>query len=246
MERACFGQPGGKLVTVAEFLGEATRDYKLRGIYPYCPACEEIVEIYGAHSTTVQQRFDHHDAPPNADPADDCSLANRGDARFKYLTPTDWDFPAGEALRREFLEDDNLKRAYSFCHFFCGKGNLPGDVFRLLLRRADKKNIWCYAGIHLWVVPYILLTLGDFRAVSEKTKREYGFHFIFEKPRGGVVDDLWLDSSQCRLMKVFSGSNELMKGRENPCGLSEEKFLEISGDTSWLKDAFLRSLKPVA
>lgn len=96
------------------------------------------------------------------------------------------------------------------------------------------------------MIPYILLTLGDFRVVSEKNVREYGFHFVFDKPRGGTVDDLWLAPHRCQLLKVFTGSNERMRWPEIPCLLSEDQFLKIAGDASWISGALLRALKNAA
>lgn len=207
MERACYQRPGGPLVTVEQFLGRAGRDYKARGIHPYCPACQERVAPYGAHSVEVTSRFDHSDRPAGLDPADDCPLANRNDPRFRWLVPADWDFDAGVRLRAAFFEDENLKTAYPFSLHLCGRGNLSADQFKTLVRRADRKNIWCYAGMQLWIIPYILLTLGDFNAISRRTNRPYGFHFVLNKPRRGTVESLWLTPAECQLVKLFSSNN---------------------------------------
>lgn len=141
MERACYGHHGGKLVTVSEFLGKAQRTYKEHGVFPYCPACGEIVQVYGAHSIATTQRFDHQDAP-GTDPVDDCPLANRGDARFKYLVPRDWDFQAGKHLRRAFFEDENLKKAYSFCRFFSAAKEIFQRIYSIYWSAERIKRIF--------------------------------------------------------------------------------------------------------
>ncbi len=62
MDRACYGELNGPLVTPTEF-----------------EVCQEIVHVYGVHSpnSNTTPRFDHANLLPDADELDDCVLANR-------------------------------------------------------------------------------------------------------------------------------------------------------------------------
>lgn len=112
MKRACYGRPNGPLVTPEEFIQQATPRYKERGIQPYCRACDEVVDLYGVHSPNVASRFDHKNLSPDADPLDDCVLANRT-GRLQGLEPDGWDEEAGVRLRRAFFHDDTIAQAYA-------------------------------------------------------------------------------------------------------------------------------------
>jgi hypothetical protein len=242
MEKARFGSVHGPLVSPEEFHIRATPQYKLRGIFPYCDSCHELVHLYGVHTPNPATipRFDHQDLPPDADPLDDCILANRN-ARFRGLEPDGYDDARGQSIRSRFFDTEFLAQAYVFCLSLCRQGNLPAAKFRSMLRRADKKRIWSYVDIQVWSIPYILLTLENF---SSKTKdgREYAFHFTFQKPRGTKVSALWTRQQECRLVKVFSKSGEPIQADDNPLWVSEQTFQDKSTNTSWITPDFLRAL----
>jgi hypothetical protein len=237
---ACLGSPDGPLVTPGDFVRLATPEYKNKKIFPYCRVCHEILEVYGINSPGGPSRFDHQNQPPDADPLDDCVLARRN-RRFRGMEPDDLDADYGKILRNCFFEPDNLKIAYAFCLRMCRKDNLPAAKFRSMVDRADRRRIWAYANIPLWVVPYILLTLENFTALNSKGG-EYGFHFIFDKPRDTSASSLWLQSSQCKISKIFSDRGILVKSNDNPYPLSEHAFLEKAGDTSWISVKLLQAL----
>lgn len=246
MKRARYGFPGGEPVTPEEFINRASLRYKERGIFPYCPACKQIVHVYGVHSPTAPSRFDHLNLDKNALAVDDCFFAHRN-SRFSGLYTDDWDDHRGKRLRSEFLKEDNLKIAYAFCLNLCRSHNLPAWKFRKMLERADNKNIWAYAGIPLWVIPYILLTLEDFTATS-KSGKEFGFHFVFQKPSNTSASSLWLQASECKIKKIFASNDKLVVANDNPYELSEEAMLQKAkekGDTSWIKKDLIQALKPV-
>lgn len=244
MKRACYGRPNGPLVTPEEFIQNATPRYKDLGISPYCPACDEVVDLYGVHSPNVTSRFDHKNFDQAADPLDDCVLANRT-SRFQGLEPDGWDEEAGMRLRKEFFGDDNLAQAYAFCLALCRKGNLPTKTFRSMIRRADRKKIWFYVDIRLWVIPFILLTLENFARPMLNGVPGYSFHFVLDKPKGTTISALWRSPSDCQLKKVFSDSGIPVKTDDNPFPLSEEALAEKAGDFAWVKsrEKLMRDLK---
>lgn len=241
MRRARYGRHDGPMVTPEEFAERATPLYKERRIFPYCPSCGEPLDLYGLHSPNVVSRFDHKNLAPDADPLDDCILANRN-SRFWGLEPDDWDDEAGRKLRAAFFTEDNVKLAYGFGLQLCRKGNFPTDKFRRMIRRADRKNVWSYAGIKLWVIPYILMTLDNFTQVSAKNGSNFDFHFVFDKPKGTSASVLWTRPRDCRLKKVFSKSGAAVRAADNPFPVSEPGLREKAGDTGWITGGLLRAL----
>lgn len=242
MDQACYGRPNGPLATPTQFVQRATPQYKAKGIFPYCKACQEVVHVYGVHSPNpnTTPRFDHADRAPDADELDDCVLANRS-ARQRGMEPPGWDDEHAEGLRACFYEEDNLREAYGFCLAMCRKGNLPAETFKSMLRRADKKRIWAYADIPVWAIPYVLLTLENFVG-KKKDGGTYDFHFVFDKPRRTNASALWERSSECQLVKVFSKSGDPVKADDNPFPVSADALVVKAGDVSWIRSDFLRLL----
>lgn len=244
MKKACYGRPRGPEVTAQEFHQRATSEYKEKGVFPFCPECSERVDLYGINSPDIS-RFDHQDRDPDLDPLDDCNLADRN-TRFKGMNPDGWDYERGERLRAEFFEDENLKTAYAFCHKMARKGNLSIKKFCSMISRADRKQVWCYANIPLWVVPYILLTLENFTQEKTDKSNGYNFHFIFDKPRGSTASALWERMQATYLKKVFSDDGKIVSTSDNPYPLSQDAMLEKAGTTGWIQDAILQPLKQLA
>lgn len=248
MKKACYGKPGGPEVSPKQFHEMATSEYKEKGIFPFCPECCECVDLYAIHSPAIS-RFDHKNRDPNLDPLDDCNLADRN-SRFSGMHPDGWDYERGEKLRAEFFEEENLKAAYAFCRKLVRAGNLPIDKFGSVIRRADRKQIWCYAGIPLWVVPYILLTLENFSQEKTDRSKGYNFHFVFDKPGGTSASALWNRINATSLKKVFSNSlpkaGKMVIAADNPLPLSEEQMRECARDTAWIKNGLLQRLKQLA
>jgi hypothetical protein len=234
MKKARYANVDGDLVDPVEFVSRAPANYRDRHIFPYCDACHQIVHVYGVNTPNPDTvpRFDHANLLPDADPLDDCVLANRTD-RFRGMEPDYYDDVQGELLREQFLESDNLKMAYAFCLVLCGTGNLPKSKFRSMLRRADKKRIWSYAGIQVWAIPYILLTLEDFIAVN-KSGKEYGFHFVFKKRRGSNVSAIWNNTYPCALIKLYADSGNPVINA-HPLPVSQAELIRKAGISSWVK-----------
>ena len=243
MDFACYGSPDGPLVSPEEFMEKAGPRYKKRNIYPYCKACKQVVDPYGVHSTNVDSRFDHKDLRSDEDHLDDCILAKRN-PRFKGLQFNEFDDVHGNTLRSQFFQDEQLRTAYAFMWKLCGKGNFPTEKFNQCILRADRKTIWSYKDIPLWVIPYILLTFENF--INES--RGYGFHFVIKKPSKTLADALWLRPERCRLLKVFSDTGRKICIPEdafisNPLPFSGGKLTEIAGDTAWIKDYVLSKIR---
>lgn len=158
------------------------------------------------------------------------------------MEPSDWDDNRAEKLRADFFQEDNLRVAYGFCLALCRRGNLPAEKFRSMVRRADKKRIWAYAGIPLWAIPYVLLTLENFTG-ERKNGGAYDFHFIFDKPGRTNASAIWEKSAECQLVKVFPGKGEPVTTDDNPFPVSADALTTKAGGVGWIKSDFLRRLK---
>lgn len=235
MDYACYGRPGGPKVTPQEFIRRASPRYKERGIFPYCEACNARVDLYGVHTLEGPTRFDHADLPNDADPLDDCILANRN-PRFKGMHPRSFNSEHGKRLREEFFDSDNIRRVYCFMWKLCGPKNFPIKSFIKSLERADKKKIWSYSGIPLWTIPFILLTLDNF--IHHKG---FGFHFYIKKKKSTSIDDIWSENGKNSLCKVLTSSGELLEKTtiQNPLQISEDVFLELSSENSWIDQQYV-------
>ena len=238
MKRACYGK-GGKLVTPQEFIRRASPRYKERGIFPYCEACGQKVELYGVHNPEGPSRFDHQNLPDGADPLDDCVLANRN-SRFKGMQPTGFDVNHGKKLRDDFFQDEFFGKTYCFMWKMCGKGNFPFNKFKEILNRADTKRIWEYSKIELWTIPYILLTLANFMY-----NNKYFFHFFIDKKKSSAINEIWENENKTSICKVFSDSGKLFSfgNIPNPLSISRANFNTYSSDCNFITEDFLISLR---
>ncbi len=243
METALYNSPTGPLVTPEEFLSRATRAYKEKGIKAYCRLCKEEVFVFGTHTVSILSGFKHSKRQEGTDLRDACPLAHRDDVA-RDLLPDQVDHKRGVQLRRDFFEDANLRLAYGFCLNMCQQSNLPIKKFKELIERGDKKNIWAYANLPLWFVPYILLTFGDFTAAKKDGKGEYEFHFVFDKPHAvETISSFLAVIESCRLKKLFKPSGKLIDTPGNPFVISEEFLLAKSGKTDWIKSSNISYLK---
>src|SRR3546814_15787825 len=97
----------------------------------------------------------------------------------------------------------------------CRRGNLPAQKWAKMLERAARKGTWRYAGMPLWVVPYVLLILENFTATS-KQGGEYAFHFVLDKPKGSSASALSLSPEKCRLQQVIASDGNAVAAQEHP------------------------------
>lgn len=190
----------GRMVTVEKFISLASPRYKEQNLYPICPMCKERLFVRGSSTPNSPSCFFHQKKDVSSTSLDDCPMAERGDKRLRSLIPDEWDFLQAESLYREFDCSKNRKITYNFMEACCGSKSFDKDVFVRCLNRANKKNIWAYKGIKMWMVPYILLTLENYTH-----KNGYSFHFVIHKP-----SLMWSKPELCSLKKVFS-SGDLMK-----------------------------------
>jgi hypothetical protein len=241
MKQACYKRPKGEHVTPQEFIRRASPDYKALKIFPYCPMCDQIVEVYGVHSPNGPSRFDHRNLKDGENPLDDCILANRN-FRFRGMLPGHLNEEHGKILRQEFFQEKNLRQAYSFMLNVCGTGNLPINLFINCIIRADKKKIWSYADIPLWATPYIMLTLENFYIKNNS----YPFHFYIDKTYSKPLNELWESQNRASLCKVFSDSGKLIRSKSdmpNPLKISKENYFKFSNDGNWIEEFLIKKIE---
>lgn len=237
MEKACFGTPEGKLVTAEDFIGAVGHDYQTKGIYPFCPACGEPVFPFGTSSPNLTPGFRHKKKADASDPYDDYPLAQRGTS-LSDIFSNDWDFSNKTKIKKDFFEDEMLKKAYAFCQKASKPSEkFPVDHFNTLLARAEHYNIWSYANLQPWLVPFILITLGDFKACNQQGD-EYEFHYVFKRPRQTAVVS---SPHRCSLMKRFSNGKP-MSWHYNEKHLSTALLETIAGDTAWINKGLWAAL----
>lgn len=241
MEKAYYNTTK-QLVTVAEFMARAGASHKDKHIFPYCPGCGAKLTVYAAHSHESQSDFRHPELPLEVDPRDDCIYAHRQREQDCSLKPSSLDETKRTIVRERFFENENLRMAYGFMFDLCGKGSLKADSFRTCTRRADIRGVWAYHGIQLWVIPYILLTFGDF--IKQGQNGEFTFRFVFDKPKRAKAEALWITPEKCSLKKVFADSGNTIAGQNNPLPVSKQQYHEVAQrHVKWIKDELLYALK---
>lgn len=230
---ACFGRINGKLCTPEEFLRKAGNDYKTKKIFPYCPECDEPLIVVNQSNISKPTFYKHYDLDKSIDgeSIEICSLRSKKSARQGWFC-TKFDFERGERIRNAFFSQDNLCNSYSFCWSLCGKGNLSIAQFHKMINLADKKKIWCYANIELWMIPYMLLTLCNFQH-----HKGFGFHFILHKRRRNNLSISEIFSSDSEIQKVFTDSQKLMsESPNNPLSITQENYLTLVQNSYFYKN----------
>ncbi|MFC1040778.1 hypothetical protein ACFGWM_03430 [Pasteurella multocida] len=222
--KACLGYPNGHLCTPEEFLRRVGNDYKTKHIFPFCPECDERLILVNPSNILKSTFYKHYDLDGaiDAESIEICSLRSKKSVRQGWFC-SDFDFERGKSIREAFLEQDNLCAAYCFCWSLCGKGNLSFEQFRQMLHLADKKKIWSYANIELWMIPYMLLTLCNFQH-----HKGFVFHFILHKQYKNQLNFTDIFSSGTEIQKVFTESHRLMaKSPNNPLSITKENYLNL-------------------
>jgi hypothetical protein len=222
-----------------------------------CPLCDEFVFLSGVRSLKKTASFNHHS---RKDSEAKCSLSYSTHPSYEWLKNVDIEEieSRAAALKAAFFQTDNLKKAFTFLTSLAGKGAVSSAVFALLLQKADKLEIWKYAGLPVWAVPYILLTLTDF-VVRRPSKPAYIVRFIVDKPPRSKVNATWLTPGQCKLVKYFVNDGKATKMFRsvpstpaksatrassfpvisNPLAFSAEEFARITANTAWIKGGLI-------
>lgn len=229
-----------------------------------CPVCGDEVFLSAAASVVKTASFNHL---PRIDGEARCPLSYPYQPSYSWLQNVEKEVVQlrADRLKSQFYEPENLKRAFTFLTALTGKGAINSSVFALLLRKADQFDVWMYAGLPVWAVPYILLTFSDF-VVLRPSKPAYVIRFIIDKPTRSKLNTTWLHPSQCSLAKYFVNDGKATKlfgvGKgsslhsassapkfqpiPNPLPFSEQEFRRLTSDTSWISSGLQNLLQEMA
>lgn len=226
---ACYNKPKGELCSAKEFIRRAGANFAEKQIYPYCPECDQRLIVVNAHNPSLSVFF-RHNPNLNKDVRCRCSLLDDANDKAKWGC-SEFDFKNVTNRKKEFFKRENIINAYWFCWHFCTRKNLKFSQFILLLIKAARKNIWRYAHLEYWMVPYILLTLDDFQYYNSSSNEQnnqdskFKFEFIFSSEQ--PVDMSKLTKQKVLLVKRFSDSKKMMTHRDNPCIVSKGVYEKI-------------------
>lgn len=210
-------------MTVPQFIAVAGVRWREQNTLPTCLGCDEPVHPVGANNPAATQHFDHFDARGGAQ--DSYCALRRQTGRFASFHVDDLDVVAGRQRRARFLHSPNLVLAYAFLSratlHCCSRRK-----FAELVVRADQRRIWSYVGLQDWAVPFILLSLGDFKT----RESELPFHFVLSTSRGEAQNP-WRGMRAARLVKHFSDSGkEFEKGPHIKLSVSASTLSQVAGD----------------
>lgn len=218
-----------------------------------CPVCAEEVFLSAATSVVKTASFNHL---PRGEDEERCALSYPTyHPSYSWLQNVELEViqQRADRLKSQFYEPENLKRAFTFLTTLTGKGAVNSAVFALLLRKADQFDIWKYAGLPVWAVPYIILTFTDY-VVRRPSKPAYVVRFIIDKPSRSKLNTTWLHPGQYSVEKYFvnggkatklfgTGKNQVRPSPTaasqfptvpNPLPFSEHEFSRLAANISWI------------
>lgn len=233
--KACIGRPKAALMLTVE---DYDRRYgKNSMVHPFCPSCDIQLFTHALSSPNMLASFHHPDGNPN-----NCRLVNPPRGRVPNLEPCHFNEEHASANRDALHQNDSVKAAYAFMWSLCGKGNFSAAQFNDCVKIADAMNVWAYRNLQQWQIPFILLTLIDFKFKDT----DKGFRFTLKKKRG-CSKAYWQTPESCELLKVFADTGKLAeKSSHHREQFSEDIFKNFSTQTEWMSPALVASLKSTA
>ena len=226
MKEARLGK-NGSLITIDEYQRQGFHKRSESRYTPYCDACGEKVTTAGIASLKVEASFRHYPSPAGTPEMNVCPNSSKASKRYSDLDCSEVNETAGTKLRKKFEEGDYVKKAYFFMLRSCGKKCLSYKQFEDTLRNANRKNIWNYVGMKTWMIPYVLLVLGDFQAREDEGSHK--FHFMFSHKNSFSMKGMLKDSTGYKIERIYTnGGNPYFKKRclPYPADVSKQVFEE--------------------
>ncbi|MEZ6855117.1 hypothetical protein [Halodesulfovibrio aestuarii] len=234
MRKARLGRKG-PIITIDEYQRKGIHKRSGSKYIPYCRACGERVFPHALASLNVEASFHHHPSPAGTSEMNICPLSSKASKRYSVLDCSEKDERSGRELRKQFVKDGYVKKAYYFMLKSCGRGCLPYATFEDTLRNANRKNVWNYVGMKAWMMPYILLFVGDFVASNEE--KPYKFHFLFSHKGEFSMDKMLKNSTGYKIERVFSNSGISFNKKEcfsYPMEVAKQTFDEKTSNLEWM------------
>lgn len=235
MRKARLGRKGS-IITIDEYQRKGFHKRSGSKYIPYCRACGERVFPHALGSLNVEASFHHHPTPVDTPEMNICPLSSKASKRYSALDCSEKDERSGRELRERFVKDGYVKKAYYFMLKSCGKGCLSYPTFEDVLRNANRKNVWNYVGMKAWMMPYVLLYVGDF--VDSNGEKPYKFHFIFSHDLEFSMDNMLRNSTGYMIERVFSNSGRSFNKRgcfSYPMEVSKQNFDEKTCNLEWME-----------
>lgn len=149
-----------------------------------CPACEEELHTVGENIALVDAVWAHKPSPFTT-----CPIKLGGTSRYALLTPRTPDHARAEALRARFFE--NWRAHWSYARSFAKFADI--EAFSAFIDHADRSNLWAYATIEEWQLPYTFLSMCEFPPPAGRAAvlRRDWYRFRFDSKLRSL-EDLWI------------------------------------------------------
>lgn len=219
-----------KLITIDEFMRRGLHKKENSKELTICPDCKEIVVHSSTLSLNVKASFRHLPKDKNSVEKRDCIYSTEGQNRYSHLTSSERDERLGVSIRKRFYDDLFFKRSLSFMFKACGKGVLKKDKICSVLHKANAIDVWSYANIEAWMIPYFLLALGDF--VTPEERGSFGFYFLFASQKRFKIEEMLKNTTGYVLERRYADSSNPYVGKylkpPFPWTISKSSFFENS------------------
>ena len=150
-----------------------------------CPACSETLHTVGETGALVDATWAHDPSPSTW-----CPIKDSGAAKYVLLKPSrPVPSAAAAALRESFFR--NWPLHWSYTRSFADYADIKG--FSGFIRYADKTELWAYATLQEWQLPYTFLATCEFPPSTGKAivlRREW-LRFRFDA-KLRTIEDLWI------------------------------------------------------
>lgn len=149
-----------------------------------CPACGETLHTVGETGALVDATWAHDPAPSTG-----CPIKDSGAAKYALLKPSHPVPAAAAALRASFFK--NWPLHWSYARSLADYADIEG--FSGFIRYADKTELWAYATLQEWQLPYTFLATCEFPPPAGKAavlRREW-LRFRFDA-KLRTIEDLWI------------------------------------------------------
>jgi len=149
-----------------------------------CPACSDSLHTVGESGALIDATWAHDPSPKSW-----CPIKDSGAAKYILLRPTCPAPAVAAALRKSFFE--NWAAHWSYARSFASYADI--EAFSGFIQHADKTQLWAYATLQEWQLPYAFLATCEFPPPkgSAAVRRRNWLRFRFDA-KLRTLEDLWI------------------------------------------------------